>query len=62
MSAWMSRAATHSARVEAGLAAVAEWEREHGVITAADLSRAAATLAEADARMFGNMNDERLAG
>jgi hypothetical protein len=62
VSAWMTRAAAHSARVEAGLAAVAEWETEHATITPADLSRAAAVLAEADAQMFGRVGEERVAG
>ncbi|GIH74465.1 hypothetical protein Plo01_08940 [Planobispora longispora] len=62
VSAWVTRAAAHSARVEAGLAAVTEWEREHGAITAADLSRAAAVLADADAQMFGGVDEERIAG
>ncbi|PZG18502.1 hypothetical protein C1I98_38345 [Spongiactinospora gelatinilytica] len=62
VSAWMTRAAANSARIEAGLAAVAEWEAEHGVIAAGELSQAAAVLADADARMFGGADDARLTG
>jgi hypothetical protein len=60
VSAWLSRAAAHSIRIEQGLAAMAEWEAEHGAFGAAELTRAAAELAELDAQMLGDT--DRLAG
>ncbi|GGS99312.1 hypothetical protein GCM10010156_66710 [Planobispora rosea] len=62
VSAWLARSAAHSIRIEAGLAAIAEWEREHGAFTAAELTEAAAELAELDARMLGGIRQDRLAG
>jgi hypothetical protein len=38
LSAWLSRAALHEARVAAGLRAVAEWEEENGPVTAEELA------------------------
>ncbi|MGH3951638.1 MAG: hypothetical protein ACRDSE_21395 [Pseudonocardiaceae bacterium] len=60
VSAWITRSAADSLRIEDGLAAVAEWETEHGAFTAADLTQAAAELAGVDAQMVGNA--ERRAG
>ncbi|MEU4542772.1 ribbon-helix-helix protein, CopG family [Nonomuraea dietziae] len=60
VSAWLAQAAGHVIRREAGLAAVREWEAEHGEITDEELSVAAAELARADAEMFGDVG--RLAG
>ena len=40
VSAWMTRAARHTLLVRDGLAAVAEWEREHGPFTDAELKAA----------------------
>lgn len=50
VSAWMTDAARRALVIRDGLAAVAEWEAEHGAPTAAE-------LAEADRRI-----DEMLAG
>ncbi|MEU4697237.1 ribbon-helix-helix protein, CopG family [Nonomuraea dietziae] len=55
VSAWLTQAAGHVIRREAGLAAVREWEAEHGEITDDELSAAAAKLATADAEMFGDV-------
>ncbi|GAA3471489.1 ribbon-helix-helix protein, CopG family [Nonomuraea roseola] len=60
VSAWLTQAAGHVIRREAGLAAVREWEAEHGEITDDELSAAAAELARADAEMFGDVG--KLAG
>jgi hypothetical protein len=38
LSAWLSRAALHEARIAAGLRAVAEWEAENGPLTAAEVA------------------------
>lgn len=46
VSAWLTAAARDALRVRAGLAAVAEWEAEHGAITDAELATARAELAE----------------
>jgi hypothetical protein len=62
VSTWIARSAAHSARIEEGLAAVAEWEREHGAFTTADLTEAAAELADLDAQMFGRAPAERRVG
>jgi hypothetical protein len=40
VSAWMTAAARRALAVRDGLAAVAEWEAEHGALTAAELSAA----------------------
>lgn len=44
--------------MEAGLMAVAEWEREQGAIDPLDL-RKAAELSDLDARLFGTQDRER---
>jgi hypothetical protein len=47
-SAWLARTAAHRLKLEAGRQAIAEWERENGALTAAELaegrSRARASL------------------
>lgn len=40
MSSWMTAAARRALKVCDGLAAVAEWEAEHGSLTAAELADA----------------------
>jgi hypothetical protein len=45
LSAWLSAAAAHALAVEDGLAAVAEWEAEHGVLTEQELAAADRVLA-----------------
>jgi HicB family len=40
VSAWMTAAARHALKLREGLMAVAEWEAEHGVFTAEELSAA----------------------
>jgi hypothetical protein len=40
VSAWMTEAARRALRVRDGLAAVAEWEREHGALTPQELAAA----------------------
>jgi hypothetical protein len=40
VSAWMTRAARRALLVRDGLAAVAEWEAEHGALTEAELAAA----------------------
>ncbi|MEY4543933.1 MAG: hypothetical protein RL685_128 [Pseudomonadota bacterium] len=40
ISAWMTAAARHALRVREGLAAVAEWEEEHGALTEGELAAA----------------------
>jgi len=40
ISAWITRAARQALRIRDGLAAVAEWETEHGVLTEAELEAA----------------------
>jgi hypothetical protein len=42
--AWLSRAAANALAVEDGLAAVAEWEAEHGAFTAEEIAAADAIL------------------
>lgn len=44
LSAWLNRAAENALAVEDGLAAVAEWEAEHGALTAEELQSADAIL------------------
>ncbi|MDA8321838.1 MAG: hypothetical protein M0030_18810 [Actinomycetota bacterium] len=50
VSAWMTSAARQALRVRDGLAAVAEWEAEHGPLTRAELEAA---------RRRAGMDDER---
>jgi hypothetical protein len=44
LSAWLNRAAENALAIEEGLAAVAEWEAEHGALTSAELAAADAGL------------------
>jgi hypothetical protein len=44
LSAWLNRAAQNALAVEDGLAAVAEWEAEHGAFTAEEIAAADAIL------------------
>jgi len=44
VSAWMTSAARQALKVRDGLAAVAEWEAEHGALTEAELDEARARL------------------
>jgi hypothetical protein len=47
VSAWMTEAARHALVVRDGLAAVREWEAEHGALTEAELSSARDRVAAA---------------
>jgi hypothetical protein len=40
LSAWLTRAAERALAIEDGLAAVAEWEAEHGALSADELAAA----------------------
>ncbi len=40
VSAWMTRAAREALQRRAGLAAIAEWEKQHGVFTADEMEEA----------------------
>jgi predicted transcriptional regulator len=51
VSTWIAHAAADRARIEDGLAALQEWERESGALRPEDLAEARARLAEADAAM-----------
>ncbi|HET7131859.1 MAG TPA: hypothetical protein VFJ95_06400 [Gammaproteobacteria bacterium] len=44
LSAWVNRAAENALAIEDGLAAVAEWESEHGPLSAEELAAADAVL------------------
>jgi hypothetical protein len=44
LSAWLNRAAQNALAVEDGLAAVADWEAEHGAFTAEEIAAADAIL------------------
>ncbi|RPI60133.1 MAG: hypothetical protein EHM50_07970 [Lysobacterales bacterium] len=44
LSAWLNRAAENALAIEDGLAAVAEWEAEHGPLSGEDLAAADAIL------------------
>ncbi len=46
VSAWMTDAARRALRIRGGLAAVAEWEREHGAFTEGELDAARRRVAE----------------
>jgi hypothetical protein len=51
LSAWLNESAQNSLRVEAGLAAVAEWELEHGSFSAEELAAADAVIDGKQRRM-----------
>ncbi len=51
LSAWLNESAQNSLRVEAGLAAVAEWEAEHGSFSAEELAEADAVIDGKQRRM-----------
>jgi hypothetical protein len=40
LSAWMTQAARDALKIRTGLAAVAEWEKQHGAFTNAELNEA----------------------
>ncbi len=44
LSAWLSRAAEHELALDRGRQAVSAWEREHGMLTPAELRAADSTL------------------
>jgi hypothetical protein len=48
LSAWLNDAAARALAVEDGLIAVAEWEAEHGTLTAEELAAADAVLDAAE--------------
>ena len=49
LSAWINKAAERALRIERGMAAVREWEAEHGEITDEERAWADATLDGCDA-------------
>ena len=53
VSAWITVAAQRALRVRDGLAALAEWEAEHGAFTDDELDRARARLRKRHARRPG---------
>lgn len=50
LSAWLNAAAERALTVEAGLAAIAEWEAEHGTFSAEELSWADSFLDQSASR------------
>ena len=46
LSTYVTRAAEHHARIQDGLAAMREWEQEHGAFTEDELAEADAAIAE----------------
>jgi hypothetical protein len=50
VSAWMTDAARQALKVRDGLAAVGEWEAEHGALTAAELAAARRRVSRAGRR------------
>lgn len=44
LSAWLTRAAENALAIEDGLAAVSEWEAEHGALTEQELAAADALI------------------
>lgn len=48
LSTYVTRVAEHHARVQDGLAAMREWEDEHGAFTAEELAEARADIARAE--------------
>jgi hypothetical protein len=50
VSAWMTSAARQAVRVREGLAAVSEWESEHGALSEAELAAARSRVAGAKSK------------
>ena len=50
VSAWLTAAARQAIRLREGLAAVAEWEAEHGALTEKELAEARARVASGVAK------------
>ena len=50
VSAWMTAAARRALLLRDGLAAVAEWEAEHGALTQAELAAARSRIGQSAAR------------
>ena len=48
-STWLAQTAEHEVRVQEGLEAMREWEKENGAFTDAEVTWAESQLAEADA-------------
>lgn len=48
-STWLAQTAEHEVRVQEGLDAMAEWQKENGAFTDAEVAWAESQLAEADA-------------
>jgi hypothetical protein len=59
LSTWISHAAEHQARIQDGLAAIAEWEAEVGPITAAERAAARAEITRVQQELI---ESQRLAG
>ena len=51
LSTWIAQTVEHEMRIQAGLAAMREWEAEHGAFTEEELAKAHAVLAKADAEL-----------
>jgi cytosine/adenosine deaminase-related metal-dependent hydrolase len=51
LSTWIAQTVEHETRIQAGLAAMREWEAEHGAFTEEELAQAHAELAKADAEL-----------
>jgi cytosine/adenosine deaminase-related metal-dependent hydrolase len=49
LSTWIAQTVEHEMRIQAGLAAMREWEAEDGALTEEELAAARAVLAKADA-------------
>lgn len=46
ISAWMTNAARRALQIQAGLAAVAEWEKQHGAFTSDEMDQAQRRVTE----------------
>jgi hypothetical protein len=55
-STWLAQTAEHEVRVQEGLEAMREWERENGAFSDAEVAWAESRLAEADAATQKNKN------
>jgi cytosine/adenosine deaminase-related metal-dependent hydrolase len=51
LSTWIAQTVEHEARIQAGLAAMRDWEAEHGAFTEEEHAQAHAELAKADAEL-----------
>lgn len=57
-STWLAQTVAHAVRIERGLAAMQEWEAEHGAFTDEEVAWADAQIAQAEAGVRADANHD----